>query len=82
MSSVPHGSEKRFLEIEEADGGFAIIADKADAEALAALFLAYGLSCRREPDVRPGQDALQFLDGVKREQVEQVLDGYRTAKGS
>ena len=80
--SLPKKNEKAYLEIEPLEHGFAIVAKKQDAEALSALFLQYGISCHRQPDVQPGSDALQFLDGVKQSQVEEVVNGYRTAKGS
>jgi hypothetical protein len=33
-------------------------------------------------DVRPGEDALQFIEGVEQSHVEEVLNGYRSPKGS
>jgi hypothetical protein len=80
--SLPKKEAKSYLEIEPIEGGFAIFAKKQDADALAALFLQYGISCHRQPDVRPGEDALQFVEGVQQSQVEAVLNGYRTPKGS
>jgi hypothetical protein len=80
--TLPKKEEKSYLKIERVEKGFCIVAKKPDADALAALFLQYGISCRREPDIRPDEDALQFFDGVKQEQVEQILNGYRTPKGS
>ena len=80
--SLPKKAGKAYLQIEPAESGFVIVARKEDADALAALFLQYGISCRREADVRAGEDVLQFFDGVDRDQVEQVLTGYVTAKGS
>ncbi len=80
--SLPKKAEKSYLHVEPAERGFVIVAQKEDADVLAALFLQYAISCHREADVRPGEDVLQFFDGVERTQVEQVLAGYVTAKGS
>jgi hypothetical protein len=80
--TLPKKAEKSYLQIEPAERGFVIVAKKGDADALAALFLQYGISFRREADVRPGKDVLQFFDGVDSARVEQVLTGYVTAKGS
>jgi hypothetical protein len=80
--SLPKKEAKGYLEIKPCEGGFSIVAKKQDAEALSALFLQYGISCHREMDVRPGEDALQFIEGVEQSQVEEVLNGYRSPKGS
>ena len=80
--TLPRKEEKGSLEIVSRGDGFAIVAEKQYANELAALLLQYGVSCERRPDVRPGADELRFLAGTDRAQVQQVLDGYKNAKGS
>ncbi len=80
--SLPKKAEKEYLAVERSERGDFIVARKQDADALAALFLQYGMSCEREPDLRPGEDTLRFPVGMDRGQVERLLDGYKRAKGS
>jgi hypothetical protein len=80
--SLAQKNAKKYLQVEDADGGFVIVAGRADAEALAALFVQHGIVCWRETHVQAGQDVLRFLGAEDRAQVERVLDGYRTATGS
>lgn len=80
--TLPKKEEKGSLEIDSHGEGFAIVADKKHASELAALFLQYGISCEQRENVRPGQDELHFPRGMDRAQVQQVLDGYKQAKGS
>jgi hypothetical protein len=80
--TLPKKEEKGHLEIVTRDKGLAIIAGKQHAAELAALFLQYGISCERQQDVVPGEDELRFPAGMDRAQVQQVLDGYKQAKGS
>jgi len=79
--TLPKKEEKAYLEIHNSGKGFAIVAKKEDAGALAALFVQYGISCERKPQ---GADEItfQFPSGLERTQVEKVLEGYKTAKGS
>jgi len=78
--TLPKKDEKGYLEIARRDGGFAIVADKQHAGELAALFLQYGVSCERREG--PAEDELRFPAGMDLAQVQQILDGYKTAKGS
>jgi hypothetical protein len=80
--SLPKKEAKAYLEITESGDGHTIIANTADADALAALFLGYGMSCERRRDVRPGEDALVLPREMDRKQVESLLEGYQNAKGS
>jgi hypothetical protein len=80
--TLPKKAEKGYLEIAPREEGFAIVAEKQHATELAALFLQYGISCERRHDVRPGEDELRFPAGTQRPEVQRVLDGYKTAKGS
>ena len=80
--TLPKKEEKGYLEIVSRAEGFAIVAAKQHARELAALFLQYGISCERQDDVRPGEDELRFPGGMDRAEVQQVLDGYKEAKGS
>jgi hypothetical protein len=78
--TLPKKDEKGYLEIVTRDDGFAIVADKQHASELAALFLQYGSSCERREG--PAEDELRFPAGMDRAQVQEILDGYKTAKGS
>lgn len=80
--SLPKKAEKAYLEIEPSPEGFFITAKKSDADALAALFLQYGIDCRREQDVDADMDLLHFIRGLNREEVERILMTYVTTKGS
>jgi hypothetical protein len=80
--SLPKKEEKSYLEIMPRERGFAILAEKQYASELAALFLQYGISCERRQDLWPGEDELCFLPGTNQAEVQQVLDGYKSAKGS
>ena len=62
--------------------GFVIVADSRHASELAALFLQYGISCERRNNAHSSDDELHFPGGMDRTQVQQVLDGYKQAKGS
>jgi len=79
--TLPKKEEKSYLEIMPRAEGFAIIADQQYAGELAALFLQYGISCERR-QVTPAADELRFLAGTNRDEVQLILDGYKSAKGS
>ena len=78
--TLPKKEEKGYLGIQDSKKGFVIVAKKEDAEALAALFLQYGISCERKQGKT--EVTFQFLEGMQRAQVETVLEGYKTARGS
>jgi hypothetical protein len=78
--SLPKKEEKGYLEIQESEKGFVIVARNGDAGALAALFVQHGISCNRAPGT--DEVAFHFTEGVPRTDVESVLEGYKTAKGS
>ena len=80
--SLPEHAEKEYLAISPADGGLLVLARKEHADELAALFAQRGQPCRRQPDARPGHDALLLGPGADRAAAEEVLDGYKRAKGS
>lgn len=79
--TLPKKEEKSYLTLEPSPEGFSIKAKKGDADALAALFLQYGIDCRREPDGATDVDVLHFVKGTE-EEVERILTSYATAKGS
>jgi len=78
--TLPKKEEKSYLEIQETSKGFILTARKEDAGALAALFLQYGISCDRK--AAKGKVTFQFPKAIQRAQIESVLEGYKTAKGS
>jgi hypothetical protein len=80
--TLPKKEEKAYLGIQDFGKGFAIVAKKEDAGALAALFVQYGISCQRKPAEGKDEVTFQFPEGMERSQVESVLEGYKTAKGS
>jgi hypothetical protein len=80
--SLPTKEPKGYLTLVDEPKGYSIRAKKEDADALAALYLQYGVSCHRQPDAGPGEDALQFFEGVPRAEIARVLEGYKNAKGS
>ena len=80
--TLPKKEAKGHLEIVARNECLAIVARKQYAAELAALFLQHGISCERQEDARPGEDELRFPAGMDRAQVQQVLDGYKQAKGS
>jgi hypothetical protein len=80
--TLPKKDEKGYLEIVDSEEAFAIVARKEDVGALYALFLQYGISCHRKPAMGLAEEALQFPKGMERAQVENILEGYKNAKGS
>jgi hypothetical protein len=78
--TLPKKEEKSYLEIQETSKGFIVTARNEDAAALAALFLQYGISCERKAD--KGKITFQFPKAIQRGQIESVVEGYKTAKGS
>ena len=80
--TLPKKEEKSYLEIEESGKGFVIVARQEDAGALAALFLQYGMSCDRKPAKDNTEVAFQFPKSTERAQIESILEGYKTSKGS
>lgn len=80
--SLPPKAPKSYLTVADEPRGFVIRARKEHADALAALYVQHGISCHREADVRPGEDALEFFDGVPRTEVARLLEEFKTAKGS
>jgi hypothetical protein len=80
--TLPKKEEKGYLEIVSGDEGFCIVADSRHAGELAALFLQYGISCERRHNTLSGDEELRFPGDMDRTQVQQVLEGYKQAKGS
>jgi hypothetical protein len=80
--TLPKKEEKGYLELVSCDEGFCIIAASRHASELAVIFFKYGISCERRNNAHSGDDELHFPGGMDRTQVQQVLDGYKQAKGS
>lgn len=80
--SLPPKNEKEYLEITESGAGMSLVGQKAHTNELSALYRQYGVRCRVDPDVAPGQDALRFAWGEDKAQIQEILDGYKSAKGS
>jgi hypothetical protein len=80
--TLPKKEEKGYLEIRDSKNGFVIVAKKEDAEALAAIFLQYGISCERKQTEGKTEVTFQFPEGMERAQIETILEGYKTTRGS
>jgi hypothetical protein len=80
--TLPKKEEKAYLEIYDSGTGFTIVAKKEDAGALAALFVQHGISFQRKKIQGGAEVTLQFPQSLKRSEIESVLEGYKTAKGS
>ncbi len=80
--ALPTRNDKDYLEITATRKGFSIVAQKAHADELEALFRQRGLTCRRQSKARPNEDALRFDESVDRSAVREVLESYKQAKGS
>jgi hypothetical protein len=78
--TLPKKEEKGYLEIQDSKKGLVIAAKKEDADALAALFLQYGMTCERKQLEGKSEVTFQFPEGMERAQVEAVLEGYKTAR--
>jgi hypothetical protein len=77
--TVPTIDPKGYPVITSRDDGFAVVADKQHASELAGLLRRFGVGCERRDG--PAEDELRFPAGVKRARVQEILDGYKTAKG-
>jgi hypothetical protein len=80
--TLPKGDEKTYLEIAPTEGGFTIQAEEQHAVELLALFQQHGITCELHPEVSPGKDELAFTLEVRPSQVREILDTYKTSKGS
>jgi hypothetical protein len=80
--SLPGKSEKGYLEIAARGTGFAVTGLKQHLDDLAALFAQYGIPVQRQADVSPGEDALLLGADADLARAREVLEGYKTAKGS
>jgi hypothetical protein len=81
--SLPKGDEKAYLEVTPVQGGgFTIEAEGPHAGELQALFRQHGIACTLHPDATAGKDELTFTREVEAAQLQEILDGYKTAKGS
>jgi len=81
--TLPKKADKGYLALTR-DGldGFAIVAEKAHAAELVPLFAQHGIACRLQTDLVAGHDTLHFGAEMDIGRVEEVLDGYKEAKGS
>jgi hypothetical protein len=83
IMTLPKKADKEYLVLtHNGDNGFAIVAEKEHAAELTPLFAQHGICCRREADVVDGHDTLHFDSRLDREQINEVLEGYKGAKGS
>jgi len=65
-----------------AKDGFHILATKEDAAVLTVVFQQRGFACTRQTDVKLDHDALVFAGDVDKTGVQDILDGFKEAKGS
>ncbi len=80
--SLPKGDEKTYLEVTPAEGGFTIQAEEQHAAELQALFQQHEIPCALHPDARTGGEELAFRREADVSQVKEILEAYKTAKGS
>jgi len=75
--TLPKKEKKSYLEIQQSRKRLVIAARKQDADALAAYFLQYGVSCDTKPNKGKAEVTLQFPKGIDRSYIESVLNGYK-----
>ena len=80
--TLPMGSEKSYLEVTPAEGGFTIQAKGEHAAELRALFRQYGIASELHPDVSPGKDELFFTREAEVSQIREILEAYKNPEGS
>jgi len=80
--TLPTGSQKSYLEVTPADGGFTIPAEGQHAAELPALFQQHDIICELRPEASPGKDELAFTWEVKVSEVREVLEAYKSPSGS
>lgn len=80
--SLPKKAEKGYLQVDRAADGLSVAGLPEHVEDLEALFKQHGLPCRRGPATADGMEALQFGPEADAAKVTEVLEAYKTAKGS
>jgi hypothetical protein len=79
--TLPKKAEKGYLEVTDRPGGFVIVGHQEHLGDLAPLLSQNGVVCRLEGDSAEG-GALVFDASADRAKVAQILEEYKTAKGS
>ncbi len=80
--SLPKKEEKSYLEVRRSDHGLAVAGLKEHVDALEPLFAQHGIPCRRGPASQDGMETLLFAPEAEAAKVAEVLEAYKTAKGS
>jgi hypothetical protein len=80
--TLPKKEEKGYLQLEERSGKIVLIARKEHAAELVPLFQQNGCDCRNEGHISPDEDRLVFGQSVGRAEAGEILEAYKTAKGS
>jgi hypothetical protein len=80
--SLPDRNQREYLKIMPAKDGFQILATKEDAAVLTVVFQQRGFPCTRQTDMQLDHDALLFAGHVDKTGVQEILDGFKGAKGS
>jgi hypothetical protein len=83
IMTLPKKADKEYLVPTRAgDDGIVIVAEKEHAAELIPLFAQHSILVRREAGVVDGHDTLHFNPSTDLDRINEVLDGYKGAKGS
>lgn len=79
--TLPAKNPKEYLEINPTAPFPVIEGEPQHVAELEAILVQHGIPCQRTPPARPGWEAVQ-LPAAALEQAQELLDGYKAAKGS
>lgn len=74
--------DKAYLQVKSQGGRLVVTARKEHAAELLPLFQQRGLDCQSEGETAGGDERIVLGAGVDRAQADEVLEAYKTAKGS
>lgn len=80
--SLPKKEGKGYLEVRRSDEGLLVVGLKEHVNELEHAFTQHGLPCRRGQATPEGMEALLFAPEADAAKVAEVLEAYKTAKGS
>ncbi len=80
--SLPKKEEKGYLEVGRSDHGLSVAGLKEHVDELEQVFAQHGISCQRGQATEDGMETLLFAPEVDAAKVAEVLESYKTAKGS
>ncbi len=80
--SLPKKAEKGYLQVNRSAGGLSIAGLPEHVQDLESLFTQRGFPCRRGQTTPDGMETLLFEPATDAARVGEVLEEYKTAKGS